>query len=186
MSVMKDLTREYKIEDSVYFNSKEGERVLSNMFPCKLEYDGVVYNSVEQMFHCLLYKMLLEKNMRCKNAFECKEVYKTYVLEKKPSKLRGEDSDDVRRRERQRLMEEYRLIHLCHQVKFKQFKPFRDIIIGSGDKPIVEHCYWIHDKTIDTFGTYRDEEKGVFVGINACGRSMMEVRREYNEGKLKV
>ena len=64
---MKDLKREYKIEDSVYFNSKFGEKVLSNMYPCKLEYDGVVYNSVEQMFHCLLYKMLLEKNMGCKN-----------------------------------------------------------------------------------------------------------------------
>ena len=51
---MKDLKREYKIEDSVYFNSKYGERVLSNMYPCKLEYDDVVYNSVEQMFHCLL------------------------------------------------------------------------------------------------------------------------------------
>lgn len=183
---MKDLKREYKIEDSVYFNSKYGERVLSNMYPCKLEYDGVVYNSVEQMFHCLLYKMLLEKNMGCKNAFECKEVYKTYVLDKKPSKMYGEDADDVRRREVKRNIEEYRIIHLCHQVKFQQFRPFRDIIINSGDKPIVEWCYWIHDKSINSFGTYKDDEKGVFVGGNLCGRSMMMVRKEYQEGTLKI
>lgn len=183
---MKKLVREYKIEDSIFFNSKYGEKVLSNMFPCKLVYDGVVYNSVEQMFHCLLYKMLLEKNMECRNAFECKEVYKTYVLEKKASKLWGEGADDVRRRERERLMDEYRIIHLCHQVKFQQCQQFRDIIINSGNKPIVEWCYWIADKSIDTFGTYRDEEKRLFIGINACGRSMMEVRREFREGELEA
>ena len=60
------------------------------------------------------------------------------------------------------------------------------LIINSGDKDIVEWCYWIYDKRIDTFGTYRDDENGVFVGINACGRSMMEVRRKYREGiKMK-
>jgi hypothetical protein len=26
----------------------------------------------------------------------------------------------------------------------------------------------------------------VFVGGNICGRSMMQVRKEYNDGKLKV
>lgn len=183
---MKTLKREYKIEDSIFFNSKFGEKVLSNMYPCKLEYKGVVYNSVEQMFHALLYKMLLEKNLKCKNAFECKEMYKTYVLEKKESKLWGESNEDVKKRAMKRLMEEFRIIHICHQVKFQQFKPFRDIIINSGDKDIVEWCYWIQDKSIDTFGTYKDEEKGLFVGGNICGRSMMAVRQEYKEGKLKV
>ena len=133
---MKNIKREYRIEDCIYFNSKYGEKVLSNMYPCRLEYDGAVYNSVEQMFHALLYKMLLEKNMECRNAFECKEVYKTYVLEKKASKLWGEDVDDVKRREKERLMDEYRIIHKCHQVKFQQFKPFRDIIINSGENDI--------------------------------------------------
>lgn len=183
---MKNLKREYKIENSVYFNSKYGEKVLSNMYPCRLEYDGVVYNSVEQMFHALLYKMLLEKNLECRNAFECKEVYKTYVLEKKASKLWGEDADDVKKREKERLMAEYRIIHLCHQVKFQQCKPFRDIIINSGDKDIVEWCYWIQDKSIDTFGTYRDDEKGLFVGGNICGRSIQQVRREYRDGELQI
>jgi predicted NAD-dependent protein-ADP-ribosyltransferase YbiA (DUF1768 family) len=183
---MKDIKRTYEIENSIYFNSKYGEKVLSNMYPCKLVHDGEVYNSVEQMFHALLYKMLLEKNMECKNAFECKEMYKTYVLEKKESKLWGETSDDVKKRERQRLMEEYRIIHKCHQVKFQQFKPFRDIIINSGDKDIVEWCYWLQNKEFDTFGTYKDEEKGIFSGGNICGRSMMECRKEYREGKLKI
>lgn len=183
---MKDLKREYKIENSIFFNSKFGEKVLSNMYPCKLEYQGVTYNSVEQMFHALLYQMLLKKNMECKNAFECKEMYKTYVLEKKESKMWGENNDDVKKREMKRLMEEFRIIHICHQVKFKQFKPFRDIIINSGNKDIIEWCYWIHDKSIDTFGTYRDDEKGLFVGGNICGRSMMLCRQEYRDGKLKV
>jgi len=182
--VMKNLKREYKIENSVYFNSKFGEKVLSNMYPCRLEYEGVVYHSVEQMFYALLYQELLKKNMECGNAFEVKEMYKTYVMEKKASKLWGETNEDVKRRDWERLMFHYRIIHKCHQVKFQQFKPFRDIIINSGDKDIVEWCYWIHNNTIDGFGTYRDEEKGLFIGGNACGRSMMAVRQEYREGKL--
>ena len=183
---MKNLKREYKIENSVYFNSKYGEKVLSNMYPCRLEYEGVVYNSVEQMFYALLYKELLERNMECNNAFEVKEMYKTCVMEKKASKLWGETNEDVKRRDWDRLMLHYRIIHKCHQVKFQQFKPFRDIIINSGDKDIVEWCYWIHDNTIDGFGTYKDEEKGLFIGGNACGRSMMQVRKEFREGKLQI
>lgn len=178
---MKDLVREYKIENSIFFNSKFGEKVLSNMYPCRLEYEGEVFRSVEEMFHVLLYRMLIDKTKACKNAFECKEVYNTYVLEKKEKKGKDESKEDYEKRQRQRLMDEYRIIHICHQVKFEQFKPFRDIIINSGDNDIVEWCYWIYDKRIDTFGTYRDDENGVFVGINACGRSMMEVRRKYRE-----
>ena len=179
---MKDLKREYKIDNSIFFNSKFGEKVLSNMYPCKLTYKGETFNSVEQMFHVLLYRDLIDKTMQCKTSFECKEVYKTYVLDKKETKGKFESDEDYEKREKQRLMDEYRLIHLCHQVKFQQFKPFRDIIINSGDKDIVEWCYWIYDKRIDTFGTYRDKEKGLFVGGNICGRSMMEVRRKYREG----
>ena len=178
---MKELKREYKIDNSIYFNSKFGEKVLSNMYPCKLEYNGEEFRSVEEMFHVLLYRMLIDKTKACKNAFECKELYNTYVMEKKEKKGKMEDNEEYEKRQRQRLMDEYRLIHLCHQVKFEQFKPFRDIIINSGDKDIVEWCYWIYDKRIDTFGTYRDDEKGLFVGGNICGRSMMQVRKEYRE-----
>lgn len=178
---MRDLKREYKIDNSIYFNSKFGEKVLSNMYPCKLEYNGEVFRSVEEMFHILLYRMLINKTKACKNAFECKELYNTYVMEKKEKKGKIEKDEEYEKRQRQRLMDEYRLIHLCHQVKFEQFKPFRDIIINSGDKDIVEWCYWIYDKRIDTFGTYRDDEKGLFVGGNICGRSMMQVRKEYRE-----
>ena len=183
---MKEIKREYKIDECVYFNSKFGEKVLSNMFPCKLVYEGVVYNSAEQMFYALLYQELQKMNMECNNAFEVKEMYKTYVMEKKASKLYGETNEDVKRRDKECLMFHYRIIHKCHQVKFQQFKPFRDIIINSGDKDIVEWCYWIHDGSIDGFGTYKDEEKGLFIGGNACGRSMMKVREEYREGKLKI
>lgn len=183
---MKDLKREYKIENSIYFNSKFGEKVLSNMHPCKLVYNGEEFNSVEQMFHVLLYRMLIEKTMQCKNSFDCKEVYNTYVMEKKDRKKEGEDAEARAKREHERLMEEYRIIHLCHQVKFQQFKPFRDIIINSGDKDIVEWCYWIYDKRIDTFGTYKDDDKGLFIGGNICGRSMQAVRQEYRDGKLKI
>ena len=183
---MKNLKREYKIDNSVYFNSKYGEKVLSNMYPCKLTYDGMTFNSVEQMFHVLLYRFLSDKTMQCKTSFECKEVYKTYVLEKKETKGKFESKEDYEKREKDRFVAEYGIIHTCHQVKFQQCKEFRDIIINSGDKDIVEWCYWIHDKSIDSFGTYKDDEKGVFVGGNICGRSMMMVRKEYQEGKLKI
>ena len=183
---MKNLKREYKIENSVYFNSKYGEKVLSNMYPCKLTYEGKTFNSVEQMFYYLLYNFLNEKSMQCKNAFEVKELYKAFMSDKMETKGKNESKEDFEKRKRKRLMAQYDLIHKCHQVKFQQFKPFRDIIINSGDKDIVEWCYWIFDKRIDEFGTYKDEEKGVFVGGNVCGRSMMMVRKEEQESKLKI
>lgn len=186
MSLMKDQKREYRIDDCIFFNSLHGEKVLSNMYPCRLKHDGVMYHSVEQMFHCLLYKMLIEKNMQCKNAFECSRVYNTYVLEKKDRRKKFETKEEFEEKEMLRLLEEYRIIHLCHQVKFQQFKPFRDIIINSGDKDIVEWCYWLNHQEFDTFGTYKDEEKGLFIGGNICGRSMMQCRKEYREGELKV
>jgi hypothetical protein len=181
---MKDLVREYKIDNSIYFNSKFGERVLSNMYPCRLEYEGEVYRSVEELFYVLLYREQIRKTKACSNAFDCKKVYKAFVQDDKKSN--GESNAAYEQRLREKLMEEYRIIHICHQVKFQQFKPFRDIIINSGDKDIVEWCYWIYDQRIDTFGSYKDEEKGLFVGINACGRSMMKVRDEYRYGTLKV
>ena len=180
---MKDLKREYRIDNSIYFNSKFGEKVLSNMYPCKLTYNGETFNSVEQMFHVLLYRFLEAKTMKCKTSFECKEVYNTYVLDKKEKKGKFESKEDYEKREKERIMAEYRIIHLCHQVKFQQFKPFRDIILNSGDKDIVEWCYWIQDGSIDSFGTYKDDEKGLFVGGNICGRSMMAVREEAKRGE---
>ena len=183
---MKEIKREYKIDNSVYFNSKYGEKVLSNMYPCKLTYDGMTFNSVEQLFYYLLYHYLNDETMKCKNAFEVKELYKAFMSDKMETKGKNESKEDFEKRKRKRLMAQYDLIHKCHQVKFQQFKPFRDIIINSGDKDIVEWCYWIFDKRIDEFGTYKNEEKGVFVGGNVCGRSMMMVRKEYQEGTLKI
>ena len=114
------------------------------------------------------------------------KLYDGTLGEELVSIVTNESKEDFEKRKRKRLMAQYDLIHKCHQVKFQQFKPFRDIIINSGDKDIVEWCYWIFDTRIDEFGTYKDEEKGVFVGGNVCGRSMMKVREEYNEGKLEV
>ena len=183
---MKDLKREYKIENSVYFNSKYGEKVLSNMYPCKLTYDGITFNSVEQMFYVLLYKYLIDKTMQCKNAFEVKKLYKAFMSDKMETKGKNESKEDFEKRVLARRKAQFDIIHKCHQVKFQQFRKFRDIIINSGDRDIVEWCYWIFDKRIDEFGTYKDDENGVLVGGNLCGRSMLLARKEYQEGKLKI
>ena len=61
--------RIYKEEDSILFNSKLDNYVLSNMYPCKLLYEGKVFHSVEQLFHWMIFsenKFVREEIMKFK------------------------------------------------------------------------------------------------------------------------
>ena len=88
----------YPIGESIGFSSKRGVKVLSNMDDsCKLYYQGVEYNSVEQLFHVLVYRKVAELAMQCKNGKEVKRLNNLYML---GLDYRW-DSDDERKRKRE-------------------------------------------------------------------------------------
>ena len=70
--------RIYKEEDSILFNSKLDNYVLSNMYPCHLTYEGIVFHSAEQLFHWMIFsenKFVREGIMKFKgvcNGFQVK------------------------------------------------------------------------------------------------------------------
>ena len=162
---MKNQVRKYDCDSCISFNSKNPRwNVLSNMYACKLTYDGETFNSVEQLFHYLVCRRGMELTKQCKNGFEVKKVYNEYMREM--------EHDDV-------LLDKYRILHLCHQVKYECCQEFRNALHRSGDKPLVEWCYWIYDNHIDAYGTYKDYDRNLYVGINMCGRSLMQLRDEH-------
>ena len=162
---MKTQIRKYNSDECICFNSKNPRwNVLSNMYACHLTYDGEEFNSVEQMFHLLVYRRVMELTKHCKNGFHVKELCNRY--------LREMERDEV-------LLDKYHILHLCHQVKYECCQEFRDALRRSGDKPLVEWCYWIYDNHIDTYGTYKDYDRNIYVGINLCGRSLMQLRDEH-------
>ena len=178
--------KKYPIADSIGFSSRRGVRVLRNMDDsCKLYYQGVEYNSVEQLFHVLVYKKVAELAMKCKNGKEVKRLNNLYM---KDEDYRW-DSDEVRKRKRQQYYQDmYDLLHICHRVKFQCNEEFRKVILGSGDKYLVEDCHWLDGTRTrgELYGTRRDEKNGVFVGRNICGQSLMQLRDEVTNKQFKI
>ena len=176
--------KKYPIEESIGFSSKRGVTVLSNMDKsCKLKYLGVEYNSVEQMFHVLIYRMMEERAMKCRNGKEVKLLNNLYM---KDLDSRWDSYDERKKKREQYYQDMYDLLHICHQVKFQYNEEFRKVILESGDKYLVEDCHWLDGTRTrgELYGTRRDDKNGVFVGRNICGQSLMELRDEIKEGKI--
>ena len=83
-----DNLRVYRKSDSVLFNSKLDNFVMSNMYPCHLVYEGKEFQSVEQLFHWMIFSESAEirdEIMKCKgicNGFQVKKL-----CEEKSSKI---------------------------------------------------------------------------------------------------
>lgn len=182
---MVDITiKKYPIKDSIGFSSRRGVRVLSNMdCSCPLYYEGVEYNSVEQLFHILIYKRVSELAMKCRNGKEVKRLNALYMEDRD---YRWDTNDERKRKREQYYKDMYDLLHICHQVKFKYNPEFRKVIMESGDKFLVEDCHWLDETRItsELYGTRRDERNGVFIGKNINGQSLMELREEVKRGEL--
>lgn len=175
--------KKYPIADSIGFSSRRGVKVLSNMdCSCKLYYKGVEYNSVEQLFHVLIYQRVAELAMQCKNGKEVKRLNALYMEDRD---YRWDSAEEKKRKRQQYYQDMYDLLHLCHQVKFKYNAEFRKVILESGDKHLVEDCHWLDGTRTrsDLYGTRRDQKNGVFIGRNINGQSLEELREEVRESQ---
>ena len=172
--------RSYKVGQCIVFNSKcvSEEKVLSNMYnDCRIEYEGKVFNSSEQLFSYLMCEdeELKERILKLDNGFDIKKIMNEY---KKRFKVDSKEYD----------LKGKGVIYLCLRLKCMYCARFRRFLMNSGDIPLVEYCYWLDKTKVDdeVFGTRLDVDKGEYIGYNACGRWMMKVREELRNGLIEV
>ena len=164
-------SRIYKKDNSMLFNSKLDNFVMSNMYPCRLVYEGREFQSVEQMFHYMIFSendMVKGEIMKCKgicNGFEVKKLCDKY------SDLIDKDYDSKK----------YKCLFKCLEIKYLQCSEFRKLIDESGGKDLVEYAPWDNE-----YGAVWDKNLKAYVGKNACGRCMMKVRENAFNGLYNV
>ena len=156
----------YPKEDSILFNSKGENFVLSNMYPCKLIYEGRTFHSVEQLYHWMLYsnnEKLRDKIIKFKgicNGFQVKKFCEEHI-------------NDI---DKDYMLKKYKCLKKCLELKYEQCREFREAIDGSHGKHLVEFAPWDAE-----YGATWMKEFNAYVGKNACGRLMMDVRAKLSK-----
>lgn len=156
--------------------SKRGEcSVLSNFYTCEMHYNGMTFNSAEQMYHYYKFqgnKTVQDNVMACKKGLDvmnaCKDVSVT----------------DKSEHERTR----WKYMTLAIETKFLCCKEFRDKVIASGTIDLVEvqvkkcdvHGATASGDMAEIGGTWNGHDvTNKFIGMSGCGRIMMAVRDKF-------
>ena len=171
----KVIQKSYPVEDCVVFNSRSRDNyVLSNMFPCELEYNGMNFKSVDMMYWWLMFegegekrKEIRDKVLECGgicNGFKCRDIGKP-----------NEDliDDEIWKNK-------WKVLELCLITKAKCCGEFRKKLRESKGKWLVEEAGWDYKGA----GAILNKRSGCMEGGNACGRLMMEVREMLFNGEL--
>lgn len=158
---------------NITFNgkSKGDERVLSNYYPFNFNVGGVEFHSVEQYYH---YRRLRGHPQERKKIL-------TYT---------GEDNAHlsrhyahIRTNKGKLEMDETKRIEIMRdglQYKFKYCKEFRDYLLSTGSKNLIEFApwgdsFWGAINSVDEYGNK------LFEGRNILGKLLMELRQEAEE-----
>lgn len=167
------------VKDEESYTKKKGYCVLSNFYqPCNMRYNGVDFESAEQMYH--YYKF-----------YDQEELRDAIMAEKDSHAIlnicKGQRPSDFIEDNR------WKWMTLAIETKFLCCKEFRDAVIASGEKNLVE----VQTKKFDIYGACcdgadeqsknlpREFRKGIddledkFVGMNGCGRCLMSVREKF-------
>lgn len=141
-------------EEVVWFNCQNmPNKELSNFYPCELHYDGLTFNSSEQLYYYFATSESPEQRalvMKQPNAAAVKKLKVT------------KDSDWFNKR--------IYYMRICLQTKYQQSEAFRTKLLSTGNKPILELAYWW-----DLYwGCVKKDN--YYVGVNALGRLLMELR----------
>ena len=162
--------RDYKKDECLFYSSRvrtrEGQ-ILSNMYLCQLELDGVKFHSVEQMYHYFIFSQfpdVQERIQQCRTGFDVKKMCK-----------RLQRDDDF-------MEKKYKVMTDCLRLKCKQCKEFREVLEKSGDLPLVEWAEW-GDVSAGTCKYMKDGEEWL-IGRNSGGRLLMKVREEMRNGSI--
>lgn len=164
----------YEKDKVILFNSysRIGTEVLSNLHICRLEYDGKVFNSSEQLFYWLRlygYVEYQEELLRCETPKDVKKKGSEYM------KKLGIVED---------LERDVQLLRLAIRVKYNCCDEFRKFLDNNHNIPIVEYAWWGDT----TFGCVDEDSRlkydwsrGAVRGKNVCGRIIKGVRDEVKD-----
>ena len=170
---MSETIKEFRYEKSgvILFNSysKIGTEVLSNLHLCRMEYEGKVFHSSEQLFYWLRltgYPKQQEALLQCSAPKEAKKTGER--LMKKLGVV-----EDIER--------DVQLLRLAIRVKYNCCREFKAFLENHPDVPIVEYAWWGDNE----FGCVDEErnlkfdwKQGIVRGKNVCGRIIRGVRDE--------
>ena len=169
----------YEKSKSVLFNSysRIGTEVLSNLHRCRMEFEGKVFNSSEQLFYWLRlygYMEYQEELLRCETQKEVKKKGTEYMK-------RLGIVDDIER--------DVQLLRLAIRVKYNCCVEFKKFLDNHPNTSFVEYAWW-GDTTygcIDEDSRLKyDWSKGAVRGKNICGRIIKGVRDEAKDAEGKA
>ena len=165
--------QEFSYEKSkvILFNSysKIGTEVLSNLHLCRMEYEGKVFHSSEQLFYWLRLTGYPDHQ---ETLLQCSTPKETKTMGDKIMKKLG-FADEVYR--------DVQLLRLAIRVKYNCCEEFRKFLDNHPNIPIVEYAWWGDT----TFGCVDEDSRlkydwsrGAVIGKNVCGRIIRGVRNE--------
>lgn len=157
--------RYYRAEESILFNSRVKEwRVLSNMHPCSIYYNGIRFESSEMLYWWLRFQGEGMERQRVRdsliaqhgywNGFECKRIAKENAALLNPD------------------IDEWDCLLVALRAKAEFCSEFREALIKSKGKNLVELAPW----DVKKYGAAPNPKSGLIEGGNGCGRLMMFVR----------
>lgn len=151
--------------------SKGDERVLSNYYPFDFNVGGVEFHSVEQYYH---YRRLRGHPQERKKIL-------TYTGENNAHLSRH--YAHIRTNKGKLIMDEEKRIDIMRdglQYKFKYCKEFRDYLLSTGSKTLVEVAPW-GDSFWGTINSVDEYGNKLLEGRNILGKLLMELRTEAKE-----
>ncbi|MDO5496725.1 MAG: NADAR family protein [Alistipes sp.] len=155
----------------ILFNSYSiiGTEVLSNLHVCRLEYEGRIFHSSEQLFYWLRltgYPEHQEALLQCATPKEVKKLGEKFM------KKLG-IADDLKR--------DVPLLRLAIRVKYNCCTHFKTFLDTHPNQCIVEYAWWGDNE----YGCVDDDRwlkydwtQGYVTGKNLCGRIIKGVRDE--------
>ena len=152
----KDFRVYYNDGSVIPFNSRMRKWIeFSNFHCCKLEYEGMLFNSSEQMFFYLLTVQQPHLQKLVMQQSDARSVKLLHI----PDEQQGLNRNTVMR--------------LCLQTKFEQCSKFRNALLSTKDMTLIEYAPW---------GDYYwgcNLKDNYYFGCNAMGRLLMELRNKY-------
>ena len=164
----------YEKSGVILFNSysKIGTEVLSNLHLCRMEYEGKVFHSSEQLFYWLRltgYPEHQEALLQCPTPKETKNMGEKFM------KKLG-IADDIYR--------DVQLLRLAIRVKYNCCREFKAFLDNHPNDYIVEYAWWGDNEygCVDEERNLKyDWKQGIVRGKNVCRRIISGVRNEQKD-----
>lgn len=155
------------------FTQKDGTWFLSNMYPCKIEYDGLIYQCAEACFQAQKFK--LEERVLFTN-LDVGEDNRSDALGRMAKKLGGKNG--LRSLSSTEIASwNYRRIKVMEDVvraKFSQNEDLKQLLIQTGDANIIEGRNFRPDY-------FWGKKLSTMEGENHLGIILMKIRDELKD-----